>query len=270
MSKEEFIREVTEGLMPPPQYFAKNAMMNKTGYESFDRVLEHGVVPLSPAEFIQTVEDNEALILDVRNAEDWAAAHIPGSIYIGLDGSFAPWVGALISDLKQAIVLLTPDGREEETVTRLSRVGYDNTLGYLAGGIEAWKMAGRETDSVDSIPASEFEKRYLSGQAKFVLDVRKPSEFISQHVVNAVNFPLDYINNNMYKLYKQNSYYLQCRSGYRSMVAASILKARGFNNVIDLAGGWLDIEKTTVPKTAYVCPTTISPEVMERAVEEVV
>ncbi|HMQ59918.1 MAG TPA: MBL fold metallo-hydrolase [Flavilitoribacter sp.] len=268
MTRDEFIREVTAGLTPPPQYFAKNAMMNKSGYQSFDKVLEKGAIALNPEAFETVMEQEDALVLDVRPVEDFAAGHVPGSIFIGLDGSFAPWVGALIVDLQQPILIVAPEGRAEETVTRLARVGYDNTLGYLEGGINAWKAAGKEAASIESISASELENRYnLAGADLNILDVRKPSEFVSQHLLDAVNYPLDYINNNMGKLRRGDTYYLHCRSGYRSMVAASILKARGFDQVIDVANGWKDLENTSLPKSAYACPTTIDQEVLDQAVQ---
>ncbi len=268
MTKAEFVREVTAGLTPPPQYFAKNAMMNKSGYQSFDEVLERGAVALDPQRFEAIREQEDALVLDVRKESDFAAGHIPGAIYIGLDGGFAPWVGALIVDLQQPILLVTPEGREAETVTRLARVGYDNTLGYLKGGMEAWKAAGKETATIESIPAVELEKRQMEAGGKLnILDVRKPSEFVSHHLLDAVNFPLDYINNNMQKLSRGETYYLHCRSGYRSMVAASILKARGVNQVVDIANGWKDLENTAMPKSEYTCPTTIDQEVLDEAVQ---
>lgn len=269
MTREEFVQEVTAGLTPPPQYFFKNAMMNKTGYESFDDVLEHGFVALDPDKFEEVAELNEALILDVRSAEEFAESHIPGSIFIGIDGSFAPWVGALITDIKQAIVIVSPEGREEEVVTRLSRVGYDNTLGYLWGGMTAWKTAGKDIATLESISVEEFEKRVAKGEAKNVLDVRKPSEFLSHHLLDVENFPLDYINNHMERIDRNNTYYLYCRTGFRSMVAGSILEARGFK-VVDVAGGWERIEKTSIPRTDYVCPTTIDQSVIDEAVSAVV
>lgn len=269
MTKEEFIAEVTSGLTPPPQYFAKNAMMNKSGYKSFDNVLEKGAVALTPDQFESIVGVEEALVLDVRGKEDFAKEHIPGSIFIGLDGSFAPWVGALITDLKQPILIVAPEGRAEETVTRLARVGYDNTFGFLEGGVSAWKNAGKETDKVNSVNAEKFAKKFKEGKVETLLDVRKPSEFLSHHAVVAVNFPLDYINNNMSKLNRYDKYFLHCRSGYRSMVAASILKARGFQKVVDTAGGWKNMEQTDLPLTDFACPTTISQEVIDEAVEAV-
>jgi len=269
MSREEFVEEVTEGLTPPPQYFPKNAMMNKAGYDSFDLVLSKGSTPLNPEKFADTAETIEALILDTRSTQEFTAGHIPGSIFIGLDGSFAPWVGALIVDIKQPILIVAPEGRSEEVVTRLSRVGYDKTLGYLEGGIEAWKAAGREISTLDSISTAEYVKRMAGGQVENVLDVRKPAEFLSQRLSDARNFPLDYINNNMQRIERNKTYYLYCNSGYRSVVAASILKARGFNNLINVEGGWKVLETTDLPKTDYVCPTTIPQETVDAAVESV-
>ncbi|MEL7118971.1 MAG: MBL fold metallo-hydrolase [Bacteroidota bacterium] len=269
MSKEEFIQEVTAGLMPPPQYFAKNAKLNKTGYGSIDEVMQKGAVALKPEMFEAIVENEGALILDTRHKQVFKDAFIPNSIFIGIDGSFAPWVGALIVDLKQPIVIVAEEGREEEVVTRLARVGYDNTLGYLQGSIEAWKTAGKELDSLISMEAAEFEKLYNAKKEGVILDVRKPTEFLSQHLDDAINFPLDYVNNNMDKLNRSETYYVHCKSGYRSMIMASILKSRGFENVIDLKGGWQALEKTLVAKSDYVCPTTMSQEVIDEALAEV-
>lgn len=269
MTKEEFVQEVTAGLMPPPQYFAKNAKLNKTGYGSIDDVLERGAVALDPEQFEQVVESEGALILDTRDKQVFKDGFVPGSIFIGIDGSFAPWVGALITDLQQPIVILAEEGREEEVVTRLARVGYDNTLGYLKGGIEAWKAAGKEVDTVESITPEELSARMADGTAGTVVDVRKPTEFLSQHMTETLNVPLDYINKNMGKLNRKDTYSLYCRSGFRSMIAASILKSRGFDNVIDIKGGWEEIEKSDLPKTEYTCPTTIPQEVIDQAIESV-
>lgn len=269
MTRDEFIKEVTAGLMPPPQYFAKNAKLNKTGYGSIDEVLERGAIALDPEQLEMVVESEDALILDTRSKDEFRTGFIPGSIFIGIDGSFAPWVGALIVDLQQPIVVVAPKGREEEVVTRLARVGYDNTLGFLNGGLEAWIKAGKPTDTIDSVTAEEFESNLKTGRVNNVLDVRKPTEFLSQHIEKAQNFPLDYVNNNMQKLDRAATYYIHCKSGYRSMIMASILKARGFNEVIDMKGGWVAIENTNVPTTDYVCPTTLSQEVMDAALSEV-
>jgi glyoxylase-like metal-dependent hydrolase (beta-lactamase superfamily II)/rhodanese-related sulfurtransferase len=269
MTREEFVEEVTAGLTPPPQYFAKNAMMNKSGYRSFDSVLERGNVPLTPEQFESIAEAEEALVLDTREPEAFAQGHIPNSIFIGIDGSFAPWVGALITDIKQPILLVTPEGRSEEVVTRLSRVGYDNTLGYLEGGIPAWRESGRELDKIKQTTATELASRLQQGTTAQVLDVRKPSEFLSQHLLAAENFPLDYINQNMNRLDREQTYLLHCAGGYRSMIAASILRARGFANLVDIKGGWETLEETDIPKTDYICPTTLDQEIVDEAVAAV-
>lgn len=270
MTRDEFIVEVSSGLLPPPQYFAKNARLNKDGYGSFDDVLAKGAVPLSPTHFEEIAENMGALVLDTRNKSDFAAAHIPNSIFIGLDGSFAPWVGALIPDLNQPILLITTEGREEETVTRLARVGYDNTLGYLEGGIETWVRAGKEVDQVNGMPAEKVAEMFGKGEVDVLFDVRKPSEFLSQHVDGAENLPLDFINQNMHRIGKDQTIFLHCKSGYRSMIAASILKARGVANIVDVEGGWDALLKTSIPTTDYVCPTELPQEVIDRQVEEVV
>jgi len=268
MTKEEFVKEVTAGLTPPPQYFSKNAMMNKSGYQSFDTVLKKGVIALNPAEFEAIANQEEALILDVRTQQEFVKGFIPNSIFIGLNGGFAPWVGALITDIQQPILLITPEGKEEEAVTRLARVGYDNTLGYLKGGIEAWKAAGKEIDEISSVAAEKFAQKLKAGKIETVLDVRKPSEFLAEHLDAAENFPLDYINNNMNRLNKNDTYHVHCAGGYRSVIAASILKARGFNKLVDVAGGWKAIVETDASKTDHVCPTTMAQEDIDAAVAE--
>ncbi|MCB9273201.1 MAG: MBL fold metallo-hydrolase [Lewinellaceae bacterium] len=269
MTRQEFIAEVTAGLMPPPQYFAKNARLNKGGYGNFDEVLEKGAKPLSVEAFEAAIEQNEAMILDTRHEDIFRHGFVPGSVFIGLDGDFAPWVGALITDLQQPIVFLADEGREEEVVTRLARVGYDNTLGYLQGGVEAWVAAGKELDEIVSVTAVELAERIQRGSVKNLLDVRKPTEFISQHALGALNFPLDYINNNMYRLNRAEDYYLHCLGGYRSMIMASILKARGFQNITDVRGGWRAIEVADIQLSDYACPTTIPQEVIDEAIQAV-
>jgi len=270
MTKEEFVKEVVSGLTPPPQYFPKNAMMNKMGYDSFDNVLSQGAKSLSPAAFEMLVEDQEALMLDVRTEEEFAKEHIPNSIFIGLNGNFAPWVGALILDLKQPIVLITPEGKAEEAVTRLSRVGYDNTFGYLEGGLDNWKKAGKETDSVNGVSVAELNDKMANNEVPTILDVRKPSEFLSQHLVAATNFPLDYVNTNMNRLDRSTTYYLHCKGGYRSMITASILKSRGIHQVVDIKNGWNDLELSNIEKSNYVCPSTLEQSVVDEAVEAVI
>ncbi|HRD38212.1 MAG TPA: rhodanese-like domain-containing protein, partial [Bacteroidia bacterium] len=225
-NKQDFIKELTTGILPPPQYFAKNAFLNKTGYDAFDVVIEKGYTALTPQQVEDFANEANAMVLDVRKPQEFAAGHIPNSIFIGIDGQFAPWVGALITDLKQPIILIAPSGREEEIITRLSRVGYDNCLGYLDGGIEAWKNAGKEISTITSISAEEFSNR-LKDNVR-VLDVRKPGEYNNQHIENVPNQPLDYINEWTNNFDKNTEYYIHCAGGYRSMIAASILKARGY------------------------------------------
>ncbi len=256
MTKEEFIKEVTTNLAPPPFYFAKNAELNKSGYGSFDEVLETGAVALTVDQFETIVHTQDALILDTRHKDDFVKEHIPNSIFIGIDGTFAPWVGALVLSLQQPIVLIAPEGREEEVVTRLARVGYDNTLGFLKGGLAAWKADGKTADSIESIPVDEFQKR-LGTNPLDVLDVRKPSEFEAEHVKDATLFPLDFINEKMDKVDTDKFYYLYCGSGYRSVIAASILKARGFGKVVNVEGGMKSISSSGIELTDFVCPSTL-------------
>ena len=258
MTKEEFVKEVLDGIAPPPQYFAKNAMMNKVGYDAFENILKKGDTPLSPEAFEVKANNEDALVLDVRSPKDFVDGHIPNSIFIGLNGGFAPWVGALITDLKQPILLVTPEGREEETVTRLSRVGYDNTLGYLEGGINAWKQSGKDIETIKSINADVFSNHFKNENIN-VLDVRKDGEYQSEHLKgnNVQHFSLDFINDNMNSINKDQTYYVHCAGGYRSVIAASILKARGFNNLVDIAGGFGAIKNTDLPTTDFICPTTL-------------
>ncbi|MCA0153639.1 MBL fold metallo-hydrolase [Winogradskyella vincentii] len=256
MTKAEFVKEVLDGIAPPPQYFAKNAMMNKMGYDAFDTILQTGDTPLSPEDFEALANHESALILDVRRESEYIKGHIPNSIFIGLHGQFAPWVGALITDIKQPILLVVPEGKSAEAVTRLSRVGYDNTLGYLEGGIEAWKYAGKDVETLESISAIEFADKAKASEIN-ILDVRKPGEYQSMHLENAQHFALDFINEQMNEVDKNKTYYIHCAGGYRSVIAASILKARGFNNLIDVAGGFGAIKKTDLPTTDFVCPTTL-------------
>jgi hydroxyacylglutathione hydrolase len=255
-NKDQFIREVTDGLLPPPAYFPQNVALNKQGYNSIDNVLEQGLTALNPAEFETVAEVREALVLDVRPDGDFAQGHIPGSINIGLGGQFAPWVGALIPDLKQPLLLVIPEGMEEEAVTRLSRVGYDMSIGYLKGGIEAWKTAGKDIDTVARISAEKFAEQ-LDLKNDAVLDVRKESEYRAEHVEEALNRPLDFINDWFGEIDQDKPFYLHCQGGYRSMIAASILKARGIHNFTEIAGGFKAISETKVPRTDFVCQSKI-------------
>lgn len=255
MTRDEFIEEVTEGLLPPPQYFPLNVKMNKEGYEDIDKILERGTQALSPDAFETAANETGAIVLDVRHQDDFAKGHVPRSIFIGLDGSFAPWVGALVADVEQPILLVTPEGREEETITRLSRVGFDHTLGYLKGGIDAWKVAGKEADTVDSVNAEELKALVDKGVP--VYDVRKESEYKAEHVEDAHLTPLDYINDHLSEFPEKETFYVHCAGGYRSMIASSILKSRGIHNLVDVSGGFADIKKAGIPVTDYICPTTL-------------
>ncbi|MFT7248055.1 MAG: hydroxyacylglutathione hydrolase [Arcticibacterium sp.] len=257
MSKEEFIAEVTDGLTPPPQYFPENVRMNKEGTESIDKVMERGAQALSPVAFEAAANETGAVVLDTRNPADFGSGFIPNSINIGLNGQFAPWVGALIPDLRQEILLITEAGKEEETVIRLARVGYDKTIGYLKGGIAAWKASCSEVDGILSIDAAELSKRMQSGNEINVIDVRRPSEYEAEHVEDVPSFPLDYINDNMPDLDRNKTYTVHCAGGYRSMIASSILKARGFD-VIDVKGGYAAISKSELFKSSVIiCPSTL-------------
>ena len=258
LSKENFIKELLAGLMPPPGYFPKNVMLNINGYDSIDEVLKRGNKALSVHEFETEANETKALILDIRNPKDFSKGFIPNSINIGIDGSFAVWVGTLINDLKQPILLVTDKGKEQEAITRLARVGYDYTIGFLEGGFSAWKDEGMQIDTIKTITPVEFAMEKENNPDINILDVRKNSEFLSEHVENAINAPLDYINESMNLIDKNKTYYVHCTAGYRSMIFSSILRARGYNNLIDVDGGFNAIKNSGKFKiTDYVCPTTL-------------
>jgi len=244
--------------MPPPAYFPANVLMNIQGYESIDEVLNKGTQALTPEAFEAAANETDALLLDTRNAQDFAKGFIPNAINIGIDGSFAPWVGALIPDIKQTILLITDEGSEEEVVTRLARVGYDNTIGYLKGGFEAWKNARNEVDQIESISVDELASRKAQDSTISILDVRKQSEHFSEHIIDAANIPLDYINQHLADIDKEKTFYVHCAGGYRSMIFTSILKARGYENLIDVQGGFDAIKASGKFQVSdYVCPTTM-------------
>lgn len=255
-NKEAFIKAVTDGLLPPPAYFGMNVAMNKKGYDSFEEVLTQGMKPLTAEEFETAAEATGALILDTRSDNNFAKGFIPQSVNIGLNGDFAPWVGALIVDVKQPILLVTDNGKEEETVTRLSRVGFDNVLGHLKGSFEAWKNAGKETDTVNRITPEQFASEVKIGESK-IIDVRKESEYAAEHIEEAYSKPLAYINDWVKDINPQEHFYLHCAGGYRSMMSASILQARGYRNFTEVEGGFNAIAKTNVPKTDYVCQSKV-------------
>lgn len=256
MTKEEFIKELLTGLTTPPGYFPQNVLMNIKGYDSLDTVMDRAKTPLSVEAFEAAANETGALMLDTRDAKDFAEGFVPNSINIGLDGSFAQWVGEMIPDVKQEILLITYPGKQEEAITRLSRVGYDKTIGYLEGGFDSWKKSGQEFETVGRITPKEFEGAYTSNQP-LVIDVRKKSEFDSEHVIGAINIPLNEINQHLAQIPKDKPFVMYCAGGYRSMIGASILRQRGWADFVDVEGGFDEIKKTKVDKSDYVCPTTM-------------
>lgn len=255
MTKEEFIKEVTDGLLPPPAYFPLNVKMNKQGYTSVDEVIKRSTKPLSVKEFEIIANETDALILDVRHQTEFIKGFIPKSIFIGVDGGFAPWVGALIKDTTQPILLVCENGREEEVITRLSRVGFDNVIGYLNGSFNSWIKENKEIDTLNSVSVDVLEQEI--NKNAIVFDVRKPGEYKSGHIEIATSTPLDFLNTHITEFPKKDNFYIHCAGGYRSVIASSILKARGFHNVIDVAEGYVAIRNTTIKRTDTVCPSTL-------------
>jgi glyoxylase-like metal-dependent hydrolase (beta-lactamase superfamily II)/rhodanese-related sulfurtransferase len=257
MTREEFINELLTGLTPPPGYFPQNVLLNIQGYKTFDAVMEHGLTPLTCETFEQLAKENGAIIIDTREANDFVKGFVPNSINIGVDGNFAVWVGTLIPHVKQPILFIADKGREKEVITRLSRVGYDNILGFLEGGIESWKKANKELDIIQTIDANSLANK-MDHETLTLVDVRKASEFYSERVIDALNAPLDYLNDSMKKLDASKTYFIHCAGGYRSVVFISILQARGFRNLINVTDGFTAIKNThRFPLTEYVCPTTM-------------
>ena len=254
MTKEEFTKELLDGLGLPPAYFPQNVLMNIKGYDSLDSIIEKSNIALSPKEFEAVANQGDVVVLDVRHENDFVEAHIPNSIFIGIQGNFAPWVGSMLRDVNQKLLLVIPEGREEETITRLSRVGFDHVLGYLKGGIEAWKTAGFETDSIHSISPEVFAKELNS--KSLVVDARKPGEYEAEHVENAINIPLDTVNENFQSVPKGDDFFLHCAGGYRSVIMASILKSRGIHNLINVEKGMSGIRQTSTSCTKFECPST--------------
>ena len=256
MTKMEFVKEVTDGLLPPPKYFPLNVKMNREGYEDIKIVLDRGTRALMPNEFESVANETEALVLDVRHQDEFVKNHIPRSIFIGLNGDFAPWVGALIADTKQPLLLVIPEGKEEEAITRLSRVGFDGTIGYLKGGLKAWIKAGKEVDQLTSISAEEAKDKIEKEDAK-VFDVRKKGEYASEHILDAENTPLSELNKHLAEFPEESEFLVHCAGGYRSVIASSILKSRGIHNLIDVQGGYGALKEEGVQTTDYVCPSTL-------------
>lgn len=254
MTREEFTKELLDGLGAPPAYFPQNVMMNIKGYDSLDSIIEKSKVGLSAREFEAVANQGDIIVLDVRHENDFVKAHIPNSIFIGIQGGFAPWVGSLLRDVNQKLLLVIPQGREEETITRLSRVGFDHVLGYLEGGIDAWTAAGFETDSINSISPEEFANQL--NENSIVVDARKPGEFEAEHVENAINLPLDNVNENFQSMPKGEDFFIHCAGGYRSVIMASILKSRGIHNMINVEKGMSGIRQTGINCTQFECPST--------------
>ncbi len=255
MTKEEFVQEVTDGLLPPPAYFPLNVKMNKEGYSSIDEVIKKGETALSPEAFEVAANETGAIMLDVRHQDEFVEGHIPNSIFIGLKGGFAPWVGALIKDVKQPILLIVEEYMVTEAITRLSRVGFDNVIGYLEGSFENWKTARKEVDTVESIPADQFSQQ-VQEDHRMVFDVRKPGEFEAEHLTDAEHTALSNLNDHLAEYPKEGKFYIHCAGGYRSVIAASILKARGIHNMINVKGGFGSIKETVLPTTNFVCPNS--------------
>lgn len=254
-SREQFVRAVTDGLTPPPAYFPKNVQMNKMGYEPVEEVMDRGLHQLDPEQLEFLVNEQGALVLDARPPETFAAGFIPRSINIGLGGDFAPWVGTLVTDIRQPLVLITETGKEEETIMRLSRVGYDNVLGYLYGSFEAWKQAGKEIDQITSVTAHELLEAFNDNPDIVVRDVRRAAEYEAEHMEGAENTPLNYLSQHMAAFPREQTFYVHCAGGYRSMIAASILKARGYHEVVNVQGGLKAIAETDLPRSTFVCPS---------------
>jgi glyoxylase-like metal-dependent hydrolase (beta-lactamase superfamily II)/rhodanese-related sulfurtransferase len=254
MTEDEFVRQVLDGLVPPPNYFPQNVLINIQGYESLESVLDKGKRALSPSEFELLAEETEALIIDTRSKDDFRKGYVPNAIFIGIDGSFATWVGTLVPDVKQPILIIADDNRLEEVITRLARVGYDNTIGYLDGGYDAWVKDGRESDRINSITPDGLSKL----KNPQIVDIRKESEYYSEHLLNAFNAPLDFINDSMKKIINEDTYYIHCASGYRSVVFISILQSRGYRNLVDVMGGFKGLKEfNQFGISDYVCPTTM-------------
>ncbi len=251
LTREQFIEEVLEGLVEPPAYFPKNAMLNKMGYDSIDEVRQRGMTPLSVRAFKTAWAEEKAVVIDARHQDEFAKGYVPGSIFIGLHDNFAPWAGTLIPDLNKPILLITPEGKEEEAVTRLARVGHDNIIGYLDGGFEAWKAAGEAVETLDEIEPEAFAQMYQPSQIN-LLDVRRISEYNAQHIEGAVNFPLDFIYKNLHQLDPNKKYYVHCAGGYRSVIACSIMKSEGIKEVVNIRGGFNALKEFDLPMTDYV------------------
>ena len=234
MTKDEFIREVLDGLLDPPKYFPDNVMLNKEGYDESDEIINRSFNSLTAKE-VNNMLNEKVTILDVRSVEDFSSSHIPGSIFIGLDGRFAPWVGEILEDVSKKLILIAPEGREKEAITRLSRVGFDNVIGYLEGGINSWIKNGGSINKVLNESASKFS---TINNNKDILDVRSKNEHRSESLLNSINIPLIDLSKSIDKVSFEKTFYVHCKGGYRSMIAASILLANGISNFSNIPGGY--------------------------------
>ncbi len=257
MTKEEFVKELTDGLMPPPSYFPENVMLNKKGYDDIDHVIQRSETPLSVQEFKEASTKAAVVILDVRHQSKFVKGFIPNSIFIGIDGGFAPWVGTIIKNTKVPILLVVDKDRLKEAITRLARVGFDNVIGYLEGGINSWIKEGEVIDSINSISPNQFENIIEKNKSSHVVDVRKESEFLSQHMMNAKLAPLSDLSNYNDKFTSGSENYVHCAGGYRSVIACSLLKQKGISNVTNVEGGFGAMKKLNIKLTEFVCPTTL-------------
>ena len=255
-SKEEFVKKLTDNLPEPPSYFPFNVKLNQHGYEDLSEIIKKSKNPLSVSQFESMANEDNIKIIDVRHQDIFAAGHVPNSIFIGLDGGFAPWVGAVLSNIDQPILLVADEDRVEEAITRLSRVGFDNVKGYLNGGFSAWRNEGKEVALIDAISANDFENNYQGNDVN-IFDVRKLTEYQSEHVLDAINIPLNNINNFISDFKIDGENYIHCAAGYRSMIANSILKAHGIHNLVDIRGGFSSIKKTAITTSEYICPSTL-------------
>ncbi|MFD0965006.1 MBL fold metallo-hydrolase [Pseudofulvibacter geojedonensis] len=257
LSKEDFIKELTTGLATPPQYFPKNVAMNKGVNVQIDAIISKGTAALDAKTFAELAQQKDILVIDARSPQDYVKGSIEGAWYFGITGGFAPWVGTLIEDLNQKIIFIAPEGRESEVVTRLARVGYDNSLGYLEGGMQAWEEAGYAIDITESISAEDFEKEINEGKVENPLDVRKIGEYQAQHIEGITHLPLSTVHEHVKELDASKRYHIHCAGGYRSLIHASILKSNGIKNVVNIEGGFGAIKKTDIKTTSYVCPSEL-------------
>ena len=255
MTKQEFVKELIDGILPPPDYFSENVRLNIQGTSSVDVVIEKAIKPLSVSDFKELLTKKNVIILDVRHQTEFVKGFIPDSIFIGIDGGFAPWVGAIIKTVETPIILVCDEDKLQETATRLSRVGFDNILGHLQGGINAWDINNLHT--IESVSAEKLACIYKQDNTINIIDVRKASEYNSQHINGAELTPLISMDKQYDKFTNSNKNFMHCAGGYRSVIAGSLLKKQGINNIINVEGGFIAIKETAIPLSDLFCPTTL-------------